>query len=75
MWFSFHVLRELCFQNLKIHSSHVGLLLKSRFNSVDLGWGDCIANKLPGDAVFLDHTRTNKDLEKNPNFLPTSYFI
>lgn len=34
-----------------------------------------MSNQLPGDAGILDPIRSNKDLEKNPNFLPKSYFI
>lgn len=34
-----------------------------------------MSDQLPGDTVILDHVRNNKDLEKNPNFLPMSSFI
>ena len=61
-----NVLRKLCFQNFKIPSSPMGMVLKIH-TMIQLILGRaraCISNKLPGSAVILDHIKTNKDFRE-----------
>lgn len=41
-----------CFSNVNVHTGHLGILLKSNFDLVELGKGPriCIYSKIPGDA-------------------------
>lgn len=53
-WFRGHTPDTLiqCFSNVNVHTGHLGILLKSNFDLVELGKGPriCIYSKIPGDA-------------------------